>query len=119
MIEIIENESIVPDGANVIYHVVGMKWYNKWLKYVGQEGTEEKHPGPMNVINEAKGEELLDLQTLNDSLMFLREIGNNFHLKSTIKENAQYKVIPHEAWKLLNLRYGTDSIYKAAETNEE
>jgi hypothetical protein len=56
----IENESIVPEGPNQMYHIVGMKWYNSWLKYTGQAASEEKapHPGPMNGTDEFS--EMLD-----------------------------------------------------------
>ena len=37
-----------------MYHIVGIKWYNSWLKYTGQAASEEAapYPGPMNSCSE-------------------------------------------------------------------
>jgi len=36
----------------------------------------------------------------------LKRPNGNIQLLPTSKEDKDYKVIPHDAWKLLNLRYG-------------
>lgn len=47
-------------------------------------------------------------------IFYVRDTYNNFHLKNGLKENVNYKVIPHEAWKILNLRYGVDTLGESA-----
>jgi hypothetical protein len=115
IVDIIENSSIVPEGPNQIYHIVGIKWYNSWLKYTSQAASEEagSHPGPMNGKREFT--EMLDQKLMNESIMYPRDIANNYHIKTSLKEEVNYKTIPHEAWKMLNLRYGNDSLFEEIE----
>jgi hypothetical protein len=56
--------------------------------------------------------EMLDQKFMNEAIMYPRDITNNYHIKTSLKEEVNYKTIPHEAWKMLNLRYGNDSIFE-------
>ena len=64
--DMIDNESVVPEGPNQMYHIVGIKWYNDWLKYTGQAASGENgpHPGPMNSTKEFA--DILDAETMNN-----------------------------------------------------
>ena len=33
--DIVMMDSVIPEKENLVYHVVAMKWYLRWLKYTG------------------------------------------------------------------------------------
>jgi hypothetical protein len=118
VMDVIEGDSVIPAGANIMYHIVSIKWYQKWLSYTLQTDStvtpaqDNSHPGKMNQFEVL--EHFLDLSNMNKSVTprMDRDLTNQMKIKSICKENVHYKVLPHEAWKILNLRYGMDSMYQ-------
>lgn len=47
----------------------------------------------------------------------MQGVTGNIQLKPTAKEEKDYKVIPHDAWKLLNLRYGMAELEESITTD--
>jgi hypothetical protein len=47
--KIIDNSSVIPERANIMYHIVTMKWFEKWQAFVGlSKKSSSKSPGPIN-----------------------------------------------------------------------
>jgi hypothetical protein len=57
---------------------------------------------------------MIDVKRMTTALRFNNDIGSNIHLNPEAKENKDFKIITHEAYLLLNQRYGTASLYEKA-----
>ena len=81
MLAILEGDSVIPERENIIYHVVSMKWYSRWLSYVKlqdpavnqnkktvSEKEAGKHPGPINTLSDV--EDLLDITNMNKMIIW-------------------------------------------------
>ena len=39
--EMIRNSSVVPEGPDLVYHIVTIDWWTRWMKYVGVKQNRE------------------------------------------------------------------------------
>ena len=61
----LQNSSVVPEGPNIIYHIISMSWLKQWEAYVDSETDTNETMQPINTISDLKQivitKDLLDL----------------------------------------------------------
>lgn len=102
----IKEASVVPEKQNLVYHVISIKWFKRWLEYIKKpvKGEDsEPHPGIINTTADLKS--IIDLEKV-DRLALNPDFIPDLHLKQTAKEEVDYKIVDQAVWDLLVARYG-------------
>ena len=104
-----EKDSVIPAKANIIYHIISIKWYQKWQSYINSNGS---HPGLINTREDL--DSILDAPNMDRMVVWpeRKDTASNLRIKNGCKEDVHYKILCHQAWKVLNKRFGTALMYK-------
>ena len=43
----IDRTKYIPEEEGILYHIISIKWYNKWLKYTFQQEIEKSDNKPI------------------------------------------------------------------------
>lgn len=54
VMELIQGSSVVPEGANLRYHLISMDWFKRWQAFTSSHESLNEEPGFINNENDLR-----------------------------------------------------------------